>query len=35
MHRLQAEHKMQKQMLKTLQQEHLNVQVNTKQNVGV
>ncbi|XP_043502102.1 putative mediator of RNA polymerase II transcription subunit 10 [Polistes fuscatus] len=32
---LQAEHKMQKQMLKTLQQEHLNVQVNTKQNVGV
>ncbi|KAI4489539.1 hypothetical protein M0802_010976 [Mischocyttarus mexicanus] len=33
---LQAEHKIQKQMLKTLQQDHLNIQVNAKQqNIGV
>ncbi|KAG7188098.1 hypothetical protein KM043_015948 [Ampulex compressa] len=32
---LQAEHKMQKKILKTLQQDHHNMQVNMKHNIGV
>lgn len=32
---LQAEHKMQKQILKTLQQDYHNIQVNVKHNIGV
>lgn len=35
LHRLQAEHKMQKQILKSLQQDHRNIQVNAKHNIGV
>ncbi|XP_063986189.1 circadian locomoter output cycles protein kaput-like isoform X2 [Diachasmimorpha longicaudata] len=34
-HQLQAEHEIQKKMIKTLQKDHHSMQVNVKQNVGV